>query len=163
MLLIRSLITRVLVNTIASEVVEPMQRTAVFGQLQGCTMLGQAIGFLVGGMIGDTYGIRKPFETAFCSFLVATVYVQLCLPYIPPEQISQSRSTEKGIKGFFTPLKVLAPQTIRLRNGQVKKHYGVFFLCCGVFTGVVSCSGRASIPYLFSMSVEECSANSIES
>ncbi|KLU83901.1 hypothetical protein MAPG_02950 [Magnaporthiopsis poae ATCC 64411] len=128
----------VLVNTIASEVVEPMQRTAVFGQLQGCTMLGQAIGFLTGGMIGDTFGIRKPFETAFCSFLIATVYVQLCLPYIPPEQISQSRNTEKGIRGFFAPLKVLAPQTIRLRNGQVKKHYGVFFLCCGVFTGVLA-------------------------
>ncbi|KAL8294812.1 hypothetical protein RB597_008267 [Gaeumannomyces tritici] len=142
----------VLVNTIASEVVEPMQRTAVFGRLQGCAMLGQAIGFLTGGIIGDTFGIRKPFETAFFSFLIATVYVQLCLPYIPPGQLSQSKNTEKGIKGFFAPLRVLAPQTIRLQNGQVKKHYGVLFLCCGVFTGVLATGYVPTLVQLYATS-----------
>ena len=34
------------VNTIAGEIVEPIQRTALFGKLQGCIMLGVAIGLL---------------------------------------------------------------------------------------------------------------------
>lgn len=34
------------VNIIAGEVVEPERRTATFGKLQGCIMLGQGLGFL---------------------------------------------------------------------------------------------------------------------
>ncbi|TLD30929.1 hypothetical protein PspLS_02947 [Pyricularia sp. CBS 133598] len=147
-----------IVNTIASELVEPKQRTAVFGKLQGCLMLGQAIGFLgrllgsdwhfvsfsdaiillAGGMLGDTFGIRRPFETAFVCFLIAMVYVRLSIPYLPPSADAAGKKAERGIKGFFAPLKVLKPQKVRLANGQVKKHYGVFFLCCGVFMGVLA-------------------------
>lgn len=32
------------INIIAGEVVTPMRRTAVFGMLQGCFMLGQSLG-----------------------------------------------------------------------------------------------------------------------
>lgn len=35
-----------MVNIIAGEVVEPLKRTAVFGQLQGAIMLGQGLGYL---------------------------------------------------------------------------------------------------------------------
>ncbi|TLS30059.1 hypothetical protein PpBr36_02807 [Pyricularia pennisetigena] len=152
-----------IVNTIASEVVEPKQRTAVFGKLQGWIMLGQAIGFLgrfygfdwhsdksllltqsrpapvlVGGMLGDSFGIRRPFETAFVSFLIATVYVRLSIPYLPPSADAAGKKAPRGIRGFFAPLKVMTPQKVRLANGQVKKHFGVFFLCCGVFMGVLA-------------------------
>jgi hypothetical protein len=34
------------VNIIAGEIVEPERRTATFGKLQGCIMLGQGLGFL---------------------------------------------------------------------------------------------------------------------
>ncbi|KAL2160689.1 hypothetical protein VTH06DRAFT_885 [Thermothelomyces fergusii] len=77
-------------NIIAGEVVQPLRRTAVFGMLQGCIMLGQGIGYLTGGMIGDTWGIRRPFE------------------------------------------KVI------LESGALAKHYGILFLCAGVFLGVLA-------------------------
>lgn len=127
-----------LVNTIASEVVEPIKRTAVFGRLQGVVMLGQAIGFLVGGMLGDSFGIRRPFETACVFFLISTVYVHFAIPYLPPATDAERKKAPKGIIGFFAPLKVMTPQKIRLSNGQLKNHYGVFFLCCGVFMGVLA-------------------------
>lgn len=34
------------VNTLAGELVPPARRTVVFGMLQGCIMMGQAIGYL---------------------------------------------------------------------------------------------------------------------
>lgn len=128
------------VNTIAGELVEPMKRTAVFGQLQGCIMLGQAIAYLLGGMVGDAFGIRMPFQVAFFLFMFATLYAGTVLPYISPESLSDGKqdSKAKGIKGFLAPLRILAPQRIRLLDGRVAKHYGVFFLCCGLFLGVLA-------------------------
>ncbi|OAA59572.1 Major facilitator superfamily domain, general substrate transporter [Niveomyces insectorum RCEF 264] len=107
------------VNTIAGEVVPPIERTALFGKLQGCIMLGLAIGFLLGGLVGDTFGIIRPFQVAFFLFCFASVYA-------------------RGLAGFFQPLKVLAPQSIRLSTGRVARHYGVFFLCSGVFLGLAT-------------------------
>ncbi|KAB5575323.1 hypothetical protein GE09DRAFT_591239 [Coniochaeta sp. 2T2.1] len=128
-----------LVNVIAGEVVSPARRTAVFGRLQGCIMLGQAIGYLTGGMIGDAFGILRPFQTAFVFFLISTVYVRLAMPYISASSMSDPKRPSKGgISGFLAPLKVMAPQMLRLKNGMTRKHYGVFFLCCGVFLGVLA-------------------------
>lgn len=125
------------VNTIAGEVVEPMQRTAVFGQLQGCIMLGQAIGLFLGGFVGDSYGIRMPFNVAFFLLLTSSIYAGLVLPYISPESLSD-RKSEKGVSGFLAPLKIMAPQRVRYASGRVGKHYGVLFLCCGIFLGVLA-------------------------
>jgi hypothetical protein len=89
-------------------------------------------------MIGDAFGIIRPFQAAFVSFLLASTYVAVALPYLPPESMNDGKKPAKGgISGFLAPLRVLAPQTLRLRNGQTRKHYGVLFLCCGVFLGVV--------------------------
>ncbi|AEO62160.1 hypothetical protein MYCTH_2313227 [Thermothelomyces thermophilus ATCC 42464] len=126
-------------NIIAGEVVEPLRRTAVFGMLQGCIMLGQGIGYLTGGMIGDTWGIRRPFEVAFFSFLLSTTYVRFAMPYITPESVSGgSKSDAKGIAAFLSPLRVLLPQKVILESGALAKHYGVLFLCAGVFLGVLA-------------------------
>ncbi|PSR92297.1 major facilitator superfamily domain-containing protein [Coniella lustricola] len=137
------------VNTIAGEVVPPMRRTAVFGQLQGCIMLGQAIAYLLGGMTGDAYGIRMPFQVAFFLFLASSVYAATVLPYISPESLSDAKpgsSNNKkkkgakhasGVSGFLAPLRIMAPQRIRLA-GRVTKHRGVLFLCCGIFLGVLA-------------------------
>ena len=129
------------VNTIAGELVEPMQRTAVFGQLQACIMLGQAISYLLGGMVGDAFGIRMPFQVAFVLFLFATLYSRTVIPYISPESLSDGKHPKaKGIKGFLAPLKILAPQRIRFMDGHVANHFGVFFLCCGIFLAVLATS-----------------------
>lgn len=128
------------VNTIAGELVEPVQRTAVFGQLQGCIMLGQAIGLFLGGYVGDTYGIRMPFNVAFFLLLTSSVYAGLVLPYISPESLSDGKkgAGRKGVSGFFAPLKIMAAQRVRYAGGRVGKHYGVFFLCWGIFFGVLA-------------------------
>jgi hypothetical protein len=129
------------VNTIAGELVEPAQRTAVFGQLQACIMLGQAISYLLGGMVGDAFGIRMPFQVAFVLFLFATLYSRTVIPYIDPASLSDGKKTRaKGIKGFLAPLKILAPQRIRFMDGRVANHFGVFFLCCGIFLAVLATS-----------------------
>lgn len=128
------------VNTIAGELVEPMQRTAVFGQLQGCIMLGQAMGLFLGGFVGDTFGIRMPFQVAFYLFLVASLYARFILPYISPESLTDGKKDpgRKGVGGFLAPLKIMAAQRVRFADGRVGKHYGVFFLCCGIFLGVLA-------------------------
>lgn len=89
-------------------------------------------------MIGDAIEIRAPFDVAFVSFLVAAVYVRACLPYIPPESVGDGTKQRKGgISGFLAPLKILYPQHLRLADGRTKKHYGVIFLCSGIFLAVV--------------------------
>lgn len=128
------------VNTIAGELVDPMQRTAVFGQLQGCLMLGQATAYLLGGMVGDAFGARMPFQVAFFLFLISSCYAAFVLPYISPESLTDGKkdANSKGVSGFLAPLKVMFPQGIRLANGRVTKHYGVLFLSCGIFLGVLA-------------------------
>ncbi|KAK0386044.1 hypothetical protein NLU13_5881 [Sarocladium strictum] len=137
------------VNIIAGEVVEPSKRTAVFGKLQGAIMMGQGIGFLAGGMIGDAIEIRAPFDVAFVSFMIAAVYVRTCLPYISPESMSDgTKPAGSSISGFLAPLKILAPQRLRTADGRSKKHYGVIFLCCGIFLAVLA---TGYVPLLIQM------------
>lgn len=148
-----------IINIIVGEVVSPSRRTPVFGMLQGCFMLGQAVGYLTGGMIGDKWGIRRPFEVAFGAFLVSTAYVQVALPYVSPESMSGGTKAggpkAKGIAGFFAPLKVLAAQKVRLRNGKVIKHLGVLILCTGVFLGVLATDFAAMLIQMYATAVFE--------
>jgi hypothetical protein len=89
-------------------------------------------------MIGDAFGIIRPFQVAFVFFLISSLYVTVAMPYISPESMSDPKKPAKGgVSGFLAPLKVLAPQVLRLKSGLKRKHYGVFFLCFGVFFGVV--------------------------
>jgi hypothetical protein len=89
-------------------------------------------------MIGDAIDIRAPFDVACITFLIACAYVRIGLPYISPESMSNKKKPgQQGISGFFAPLKILAPQRIRLSTGGIKKHYGVIILCAGIFLGVV--------------------------
>jgi len=100
---------------------------------------------IAGGMIGDTFGIRRPFEVACCSFLVAAAYVRVGLPRIAPESMSDGKKPAvKGIGAFVAPLKLLKPQLIALRDGRTVKHRGVLFLCSGVFLGVVGGMSQAT-------------------
>ncbi|KAK0736536.1 major facilitator superfamily domain-containing protein [Apiosordaria backusii] len=126
-------------NIIAGEVVPPLRRTAVFGMLQGCIMIGQGLGYLTGGMMGDAWGISRPFEVAFCAFLLSTLYVAVAVPYIDASTIKNGKKGQsQGISQLFTPLRVLLPQRILSRKGSVTKHYGLMVLCAGIFLGVLA-------------------------
>ncbi|KAL5090201.1 hypothetical protein Trisim1_004721 [Trichoderma cf. simile WF8] len=126
-------------NIFVSELVEPARRTVVFGKLQGSIMLGQSIGYLAGGMVGDAIDIRAPFDIAFVTFLISCAYVHFALPYISPESMSSKKKPgQQGIAGFFAPLKILVPQRVRTSSGGIKKHYGVIVLCAGIFLGVLA-------------------------
>ncbi|KAK4221981.1 6-hydroxy-D-nicotine oxidase [Podospora fimiseda] len=127
------------INVLAGELVLQSRRTVVFGMLQGCFMVGQGLGYICGGIIGDTWGIRRPFEVAFCSFILSTIYAAISVPYISPETLYDGKKDQtKGFLQLFAPLKVLVPQRILLQNGAIKMHYGVLLLCSGVFLGVVA-------------------------
>ncbi|KAI5459434.1 major facilitator superfamily domain-containing protein [Mariannaea sp. PMI_226] len=127
------------VNIIAGEVTEPVKRTALFGKLQGAIMLGQGIGYLAGGMIGDNIDIRAPFDVAFISFLIAGTYARFFLPYISPESLTDgTKQGQSGAAGFLAPLRVLVPQRLKLANGKIRRHLGVIFLCMGIFLGVLA-------------------------
>ncbi len=102
-------------------------------------------------MLGDAWGIRRPFEVAFVSFLVSTLYVRVAMPYIAPESLTSGSTTNsKGLAGLLAPLRVLAPQKVLLDNTVMRKHYGVLILCGGVFLGVVS------LPPLYDVSEDGC-------
>ena len=89
-------------------------------------------------MIGDVWGISRPFEVAFCAFLLSSVYVRVAVPYIAAELLSTgSKPNSKGFAELLSPLRVLAPQKVFLETGATRSHYGVLFLCAGVFLGVV--------------------------
>ncbi|KAJ4854463.1 uncharacterized protein T069G_11442 [Trichoderma breve] len=109
--------------------------TNIFGSI----MLGQSVGYLAGGMVGDAIDIRAPFDIAFITFLISCTYVHFALPYISPDSMSSKKKPgQQGIAGFFAPLKILVPQRVRTSNGGIKKHYGVIVLCAGIFLGVLA-------------------------
>ncbi|KAL5596980.1 uncharacterized protein BROUX77_006928 [Berkeleyomyces rouxiae] len=125
------------VNVFIGEIVEASRRTATFGRLQGCVMLGMSVGFIVGGQIGNIFGVLMPFRLAFVSFLTASLYTLLFLPYIDPAHMSGAR-TGSSNNGLFAPLRILKPQLARLASGRIVHHYGVGVLCAGIFAGVVA-------------------------
>ncbi|XP_044723812.1 major facilitator superfamily domain-containing protein [Hirsutella rhossiliensis] len=138
------------INIIAGGVVEPARRTAIFGKLQGCIMLGEGIGFLAGGMAGNAFDIRAPFIIAFTSFLLAGVYARAAIPYMAPDSVPvESRPSQGGVSTIFAPLKIVLPQRLRLVDGRVTKHYGVMFLCGGFFLGVLATGYAPSLIQMY--------------
>lgn len=133
-------------NTAAGEVVKPSERTAMFGKLQGSVMLGTAVGYLLGGLVGDAFGIRRPFEVASVLFSLSSLYAALFIPYIDPKTFSNGNDTKPtGLKTLYAPFKVLMPQKIRLSGSErVTRHAGITFLALGVFLGVLA-TGYAPI------------------
>lgn len=125
-------------NTAAGEVVPASARTGMFGRLQGAVMLGTATGYTLGGLMGSTYGIRRPFETAVALFLLSSLYAALFVPYIDPATLSDDTSASQSESSVFSPLKVLLPRRLRLPSGRETRHYGITFLALGVFIGVLA-------------------------
>lgn len=133
-------------NTAAGEVVSPSQRTAMFGRLQGSVMLGTAVGYLLGGIVGDAFGIGRPFEAATGLFLASSLYAFLFIPYIDPKTLSDGDSPRsRGLRSVLSPFRVLSPWRVRRYRSSggavvrgASSYYGVTFLALGVFLGVLA-------------------------
>lgn len=133
-------------NSFATEVVEPAERTATLGRLSGCAMFGTAVGYLAGGLIGDIFGIIWPFRVTLALFLLCSLYISFCLPTIHNKDVETNAS--RSLASFFDPIKIFTPQKWRMANGVVQKQYGVLLLGIGVFLGVLATS---YIPVLLQM------------
>lgn len=126
-------------NTFAAEIIEPVERTATLGRLQGCAMFGTAVGFLAGGLIGDAFGIIAPFRVTLILFLLSTLYAFLVLPEIPLNKDIEAKAS-KSLSAFLDPIKMFAPRRWVLRSGKVKTEYGIPLLGIGIFLGVLATS-----------------------
>ncbi|KAL4900086.1 hypothetical protein BDW74DRAFT_183042 [Aspergillus multicolor] len=131
-------------NTAAGEVVSVSERTGMFGMLQGSVMLGTSIGYLLGGIVGDAFGIRRPFEIATGLFVLSSLYSARFVPYIDPMSLQGDGNTTTGGKsgGIWNALtgglNVLSPRKLLLPNGTITRHYGITLLALGVFMGVLA-------------------------
>ncbi|KAK3051551.1 hypothetical protein LTR09_007206 [Extremus antarcticus] len=134
-------------NSFATEVVLPVERTATIGRLTGCAMFGTALGYFVGGLLGDWLGIIAPFRVTLVLFCLSTVYGYLFLPHIPLSEEVEKKAS-KSIGAFFDPLKMFVPKKWMLRNGTVQREYGVLLLGAGAFLAVFA---TGYIPVLLQM------------
>jgi len=138
-------------NSMATEVVAPAERTATMGRLSGCAMFGTALGFLIGGLLGDSFDITMPFRVAVVLFIGCCFYVGFCLPTIHNKEIEAKAN--KSLSGFFDPIKMFAPQKWRLLDGRLITHYGILLLGIGVFLGVLATSYIPVLLQLYSTDI----------
>lgn len=134
-------------NSFATEVVLPSERTATLGRLQGFAMFGTSVGYLAGGLLSDWFGIITPFRVALALFCVSTLYSFLFLPTIP-NSIEVEKKATKSLSAFFEPLRMFTPRRWILPNGQVRREYGVLLLGTGAFLAVFA---TGYIPVLLQM------------
>lgn len=134
-------------NSFAAEVVEPSERTATLGRLTGCSLFGTSAGFLLGGLISDSFGIIAPFRVAVLLFAASVAYAAIFLPHVPLNKEIEAKAST-SFKSFFDPLRIFIPQKWRLPNGKVQREYGTTLVGVGVFLGVFA---TGYIPVLLQM------------
>ncbi|KAL6153783.1 hypothetical protein ACJBU6_07087 [Exserohilum turcicum] len=137
-------------NSLVAEVVGHEGRTGALGRLQGCMYFGSAIGFLIGGVVGDLFGILAPFRMTLALFLLCCAYVAVSLPAMDPPKEDKEASPHQtaGVARFFGPLRIFAPQKWELPNGHVRLQFGALTLGIGVFLGILA---TGYIPVLLQM------------
>ncbi|CAK4033012.1 MFS general substrate transporter [Lecanosticta acicola] len=125
-------------NSFATEVVDPVDRTATLGRLQGVAFFGTSVGFLAGGLISDIFGTIAPFRVTLALFAISALYVSLFLPRLPnnitPEQLKKTAS----LSAFFEPLRMFVPQKWILKDGHVQREYGISLLGTGAFLALLA-------------------------
>ncbi|EME42929.1 hypothetical protein DOTSEDRAFT_153135 [Dothistroma septosporum NZE10] len=135
-------------NSYATEIVKPEQRTATLGRLQGVAFFGTSLGYLAGGLSSDLISTIAPFRVTLVLFCISTTYVFLFLPQLPhnitPEQLKKTAS----LSAFFEPLKMFVPQKWTLKDGRTKREYGVLLLGAGAFFALLA---TGYIPVLLQM------------
>ncbi|KAL9623033.1 MAG: hypothetical protein Q9160_002752 [Pyrenula sp. 1 TL-2023] len=138
-------------NTFITEVVEYEGRTAALGRLAGSMLFGTAWGFLLGGIVADSFGIKAPFRLTCILFLSACAFVAVFLPNIPPSKAKVTDPSKKASR-FFGPLLVFAPRKF-IHNSTIRKEYGAFLLAWGVFLGILATGYLATLLQLYATDV----------
>lgn len=127
-------------NSFVADVVSHEARTGSLGRLQGCMYIGSATGFLIGGIVGETFGIIAPFKMTLALFLSCCLFVALVLPATtPPEQKDHpNNKPATGLGRFIGPLRIFTPQRWILPDGRTYLHFGALTLGVGVFLGILA-------------------------
>lgn len=134
-------------NSFATEIVLPSERTATIGRLTGVAMFGTALGYLSGGLLSDQLGIIWPFRVALILFCISTIYSALFLPSIGNTNEIDKKAS-KSLSAFFEPLRMFIPRKWMLVDGTVRTEYGVLLLGIGAFMAVFA---TGYIPVLLQM------------
>jgi hypothetical protein len=141
-------------NTALVEAVEPAQRTASFGRLQGGCFIGTALGFLLGGIVGEVTTIRRPFDITAVLLAFCFVYCYLLIPYIDPNSMGgadkKPSSSQKKPKSFWA---ILGPKRLRLQDGRVIKSWSVSILALGVFIAGLAVGYAPVLIQMYSITV----------
>ncbi len=137
-------------NSLVADFAQHEARTGALGRLQGCMYVGSALGFLVGGIVGDFFGIIAPWQMAFVMFLLCCLYITIWLPVTPAPKENKDATSSKplGLMRFFGPLRIFAPQKWALPDGRVRTEFGALLLGIGVYLGITA---TGYIPVLLQM------------
>jgi MFS family permease len=136
-------------NSYVADVSGHEDRTGALGRLSGTMMVGSAIGFLVGGVLGEAFGILAPFRITLVLFMLSTLYVFLSLPAITQQKDTTTQSAS-GLKRYFGPLHIFAPQKYILTNGQTSTQFGALMLGIGVFLAILATGYIATLLQMYS-------------
>lgn len=135
-------------NSFVTDIVAAEERTGAIGRLQGSMLVGAATGMLIGGLIGDAFGIIAPFRLTLILFILCCVYIAISLPAIPKENDVAARKVQTGLRRFLGPLHVFVPQKWVLQDGSTSKQFGALMLGVGVFLAILA---TGYIPTLLQM------------
>ncbi|WVQ69175.1 uncharacterized protein L199_007391 [Kwoniella botswanensis] len=131
-------------NVFVSLLVPSEERTKMFGVLTGVIMLGSSLGYTLGGLAYNTYGLLAPFQCAFGLLCFCTIFGSLFLPYLPPDNHTKEPSSsadvtnEKKKQSFLAPLKIFIPKKVETPDGKIKRDYNLLLLGAGAFVSVLA-------------------------
>ncbi|KAF2637703.1 MFS general substrate transporter [Massarina eburnea CBS 473.64] len=140
-------------NSFITGIVSHEKRTGSLGRLQGCMMVGAAIGFLAGGLIGDAFGILAPFRVTLCLFTTCCIFIAFSVPATPLEETTESHTSAStsGVMRYIGPLHIFAPQKWILPSGKSSTQIGALTLGIGVFLGILATGSLQTMLQLYSI------------
>ncbi|KAF7317419.1 hypothetical protein HMN09_00478600 [Mycena chlorophos] len=127
-------------NSYITELVTAEERTAAFGILAGMNMLGTAMGYVGGGLVGSLVSLRAPFEVTFTLLVISTIFTGTSLPYIPPTASLDANNPQEKKRSSFTAIRVFRPVKFVLASGKHVWWYGLTLLAVGTFAGALATS-----------------------
>lgn len=140
-------------NSFITEVVPHEERTPSLGRLQGAMFFGTSIGYLIGGDISERWGIIWPFRVTLGLFCLSTLYVFLALPWIPKQEETEESTKARGMRRFFGPLKIFAPQKWILLDGRIQLEFGPILLAIGAYLGILATGYIPTMLQMFSTDI----------
>nr|GAT60550.1 predicted protein [Mycena chlorophos] len=128
-------------NSYITELVKAEERTASFGVLAGMNMLGTAIGYVGGGLVGSLVSLHAPFQVTFTLLVGSTIFTGTSLPYVAPTASTSGEDKEKEKKrSSIASILVFRPVKFTLASGKTIWWYGLTLLAVGTFAGALATS-----------------------